>query len=359
MSLIEYKCPKCGAPLAFSPEGGTVKCEACDSEFEAEALEALVNADALGDAAFDWGDYKKNLTGETLENMAIYNCESCGAIVESDENTVATQCPYCGNNIVISERAGGSLKPNAIIPFKIKKEDLPGIAKEFYKNKKLLPNDFFDLNKIGKVQGIYVPFWLFDADADGLMTFNGTRSRYYISGNYNVTETSHYMLEREGNMSFTKIPVDASLKMDNDIMDSIEPFDYSELTPYNGAFLAGYVADRFDSDPDNELPRADARMKQSIADHLRATTGGYSGVTMRTQALKVFNAGVNYVFLPVYTFACKYKDKEYRYAVNGQTGKMVGELPISKAKCRIYFWKTFGIVFAVLMAIVAAGYFAW
>ena len=350
MSLIEYKCPKCGAPLSFSPEAGSVKCESCGNEFEAEALEALYNADAIGDEAFDWGDYKRNLKMERLENLVEYNCESCGAIVESDENTIATQCPYCGNNIVITDRAVGVLKPNAIIPFKVKKEDLPGITKAFYKHKKLLPKDFFDYNKIGKVQGIYVPFWLFDAGAEGHMTFNGNRVRHYSRGNYDYTETSHYMLERDGKMRFKRIPVDASIKMDNAIMDSLEPFDYSELTEYNGAYMAGYVADKFDSDPDAELPRADSRMKTSIADALRRETLGYSSVTTRSQALRIFDTNVNYVFLPVYTFTCKYKDKEYRYAVNGQTGKMVGELPISASRMWGYFFKVFLGTVAGLMA---------
>lgn len=346
-AITEYKCPSCGAPLAFDAETGEVTCASCGNTVSIEALRALRESDGE-ERDFHWGDYKSGLNPEAkLDHTAVYVCQSCGAEIEADENTAATTCPYCGNNVVLDDRVGGGLRPNAVIPFHITKKQLPEVIRKFYKKKKLLPKDFFSENVVGKAQGVYVPFWLFDADMRGSVSLDATKVRTYRQGDYDCTKTSHYLLRRDGSMSFSKLPVDASTRMDDDLMDSVEPFDYSALTDFDPAYLSGYLADRFDSDPDAELPRAEARMRESAKQQFLSTAPGYQGVTLRSDAgLRLDRASVKYALLPVYLLNCEYRGKQYRYAVNGQTGKVVGELPISKGKKWAYFGLYFAIAFA-------------
>ena len=345
--IKDYKCPSCGSALAYKANEGKLVCDSCGNKYDVDYIISGGRPEDIAGTGFDWGAYKQDLDlSQSMDETQVFVCQSCGAEIETDKNTAATKCPFCGSNVVLNDRLKGGLKPNAIIPFKITPKELPDAIKKFYEKKRLLPGNFFDLNEIGKVQGVYVPFWLFDCKVDGNVTYNAQRVVSFTDGDYRVTTTSFYVLYRDGEMCFEKVPVDASVKMDNDLMDSIEPFDYNELVDFNSGYLAGYLADRFDSSPDDELDRATSRMINSTSDVMRESTLGYTSVQQRSNNLRATGASVRYVLLPVYLLHCKYNGKEYRYAVNGQTGKVVGELPISRPKQFAWFGIVGGIVFA-------------
>lgn len=346
-NVVSYKCPACGSPLTYNTSG-KLFCAACSNEFDVETVKKVSEAESA-EQGFDWGDYKKTFEAgaEKLENTAVYVCKSCGAAIETDGTAAATHCPYCDNEVIISRQLTGSLKPNAIIPFAIDKNTAINAIKNHFKGKKLLPNDFAEAHKLGKITGVYVPFWLFDSGIDGNMNLNGQKIRHYSDSNYNYTETKHYMIALDGAMNFKRIPVDGSEKMDDDLMDALEPFDYSGIKEFNPAYLSGFLADRFDDDPDKSLPRASERMKNSAATVFCGCASEFSNVSVRSSNMKLVDPSVKYVLLPVYLLNLKYKDKNYRFAVNGQTGKVVGELPISKAKSFLHF----GIFFAAAAVI--------
>ena len=349
--ITGYKCPCCGSVLKYVPtEDEKLTCQSCSNTFEISLLEELAGFDGKDNQTFEWGDYKKDYESnqEHLENIVTYICKSCGAEIEADQTTAATHCPYCDSEVVIGDRVTGGIKPNGIIPFKFGPDGLLERVKEFTKGKKLLPKNFFSTYKISQVQGVYVPFWLFDADMDGKVVLEGTRTRFFSDSKYNYTETSYYLSFNDGQIGFSKIPVDGSKKMDNDLMDSVEPFDFSELKEFDPAYLSGYLADRFDEDPDVSLPRASARMIESTVEQFRRSVARqYATVTLKHHDLHAQNANVKYVLLPMYLLNLEYDGKKYRFAVNGQTGKMVGELPICKKKKNLYFWLTTLIVTAI------------
>lgn len=331
----QFQCPNCSAPLTYKPKRRSLLCSNCGSEFTIDEI-IDIERPLTEQKTFDWGDWEKDSHAH-LENTAVYTCQACGASIEADAATGATKCPYCDNNVVLSDRFGGGLRPNGIIPFKITAKELPGAVRRFYKGKPLLPRGFFSESSIGDVQGIYVPFWLFDCTLDGGMNLEGTTVRRYTEGDYDCTEISHFLLERDGCMSFAKIPVDASDKMANDLMDSIEPFDFSELVDFQESYLPGFVADRFDRSPKKELPRASRRVTKSAQEVMEETCVGYGDLKVRTNGMKMTKSDVKYVLLPVYLLNLEYKGKKYRFAVNGQTGKVVGELPSSTLKAALYF----------------------
>ncbi|MBP5245262.1 MAG: hypothetical protein J6036_02260 [Clostridia bacterium] len=335
--IISYKCPSCASPLVYGVDG-KLTCSSCGNTYEPEALQVLERSEVESEG-FDWGDYTKKFENEkeVLENTSIYICRSCGAAIEADETLAATHCPYCDNEIILSDRLTGGLKPNAVIPFKISEKTLEDSVKNYFKNKPLLPSNFITTQKMSKIKGIYVPFWLFDSQIDGQMFFNGSKTRFYSDSSYNSTETKHYIIENDGKMKFSKIPVDASVKMDNDLMDAVEPYDYSELVDFNPAYLSGFFADRFDEDPGMSIPRAETRMNESAEAVFRNSVTGFDSLTLKSKNLKLTDSTVKYVLLPVYLLNLKYMGKNYRFAINGQTGKVVGELPISKFKKLLYY----------------------
>lgn len=335
----EYKCPNCGAPLAYDPETGQMSCEACGSAFPVSEV-SMAGRGFQQVEGFDWTGYKNETSQETM-HTAVYTCQSCGATIEADASTAATKCPYCDNNIVMNERLQGGVRPNAVIPFRYKPKDLPRLVKKYCEGKKLLPNNFFKDSYLTDVQGLYVPFWLFDCGVEGGVNLQGERVFHYTQGDYDVTEIQHFLLERDGSMRFSHIPVDASTKMSNDMMDSLEPFDFNELADFEEGYLSGFLADRFDSDPDAELPRATERLMKSAEQTLADTCPGYSSVRITTNGMQITDSSVKYVLLPVYLLNCHYKGEKFQYAVNGQTGKVVGKLPVDSGKSLRWFLGAF------------------
>ena len=330
-TVIEYKCPCCNAGLKYDSKSGKLVCEYCDNTFSVEQLEQLSEAEKEAEEKSEphWDKYDGK---KTDEETTVFICQSCGAEITGDENMAATQCPYCGNPVILRERIDGILRPDFVIPFKLDKEAAKAALKKFYKGKPLLPKLFKSENNIDKITGIYVPFWLFDCEAYGKVNFDATNVTSWRSGDYRYTKTSHFLVMRGGEIAFEKIPVDASTKMDDAYMDSLEPFDYSEMTNFASAYLSGFFADKYDVSDEESSPRAASRVKTSFHDALLSTVHGYTGVTTKSTNIKTSNCDIKYALLPVYILNTKYRGKNYTFAMNGQTGKFVGKLPISKGR---------------------------
>lgn len=344
-NYTEQKCPQCGAPLQFDPASGNLLCEYCGYTLYIQAEpadEAQQEAPAFSSAAFEGkpGEYP------------IYNCRSCGAEIIAPRETAALTCPYCRNNIVLTDKVSGCLKPDGILPFKISHDQLAGVIHNFTKGKPFLPPRFFEAAEKGEITGIYVPFWVYDGEIGGEVSFNAHITRMHREGNFRVEDTAHFVLERSGDMVFSNIPADASEKMRDDYMDSLEPFPMQDVKPFDMKYLSGFTADRFDVTADEARTRAQRRMLNSALGILESQlTAGYSGVTVRHNGLRLRAENIHYYLLPVYYYSVTYKGTEYTYAINGATGKMVGRLPSDKSLKQAYWWKNFGIAAAAALVI--------
>jgi DNA-directed RNA polymerase subunit RPC12/RpoP len=284
--------------------------------------------------------------------MRAYNCPSCGATLVCDATTAATACPYCGNPTIVPGQFTGMLKPDFILPFKLEKEQAIAALKKHYENKPLLPDAFKDQNHLQEIKGVYVPFWLYDSQAEGDISYKAARSRRYTSGDYEITETEHFQVEREGTITFSRIPVDASTKMPDDYMDSIEPFDYQAMTAFSTAYLPGYMAEKYDVSAEDAGTRADERAEATTEQEIRATVSGYHTVTELSKNIHVERGQAKYALLPVWLLTTQWNEKTYLFAMNGQTGKFVGDLPVDKRKKRRRFWLAYGITALITLAAV-------
>ena len=359
--VTNYQCPACTGPLNFEPQTGRLGCEFCGSSFEVahieelyapkeEAAVAASEKEAKGGKGWDTSGISDDW-GEDAKGMKSYSCPSCMAELICDATTAATSCPYCGNPTVVPGQFSGALKPEYVIPFKLKKEDAVAALKKHYGKRFLLPRTFKDGNHIEKIQGVYVPFWLFDGEAEGDGVYDATRFRTYTRGEYEITETDHFVVRRSGDLAFEKIPVDASTKMPDEHMDSIEPFDYSELKPFSTAYLPGFLADKYDVTIEPSRQRADERCGGTLEEELRRTVTGYHTVTTRHTDCNILQGKAHYTLLPVWLLNTKWNGKDFLFAMNGQTGKMVGDLPVDKKKYRLVLfglWALLSIIGLVI-----------
>ncbi|MBR1396680.1 MAG: hypothetical protein IJ563_03980 [Selenomonadaceae bacterium] len=341
---VSYKCPNCSAPLSFLPGHDKVTCEYCGAELEVSAVEDLfrakeelaVKAREAQEAKWDTENAGDEWSDEEAAALKAFTCSSCGAEIVCDENTMATECVYCGNPTMIPKRFSGMLKPDYVIPFKKTKEDAVAALKKFYEGKRLLPDAFTANNRVEAIQPMYVPFWLFDSEVDAHATYRAERIRVMDAGNEIIKEISVYNCERAGTMQFQRIPVDGSKKMDDTYMESIEPFNYSDLVPFSAAYFTGYLADKYDVDADASVPRADKRVERSALEVLSSSVQGYDTFTEESHAVIKDGGKVIYAMVPVWILTTRYNDKPYTFMMNGQTGKVVGSLPYDSKKAFMY-----------------------
>lgn len=347
-TLIEYKCPCCGGKIEFDSESQNMKCPFCDSEFDVESLkkadEALDFEEVTTQA--EWSDLSEQWDDE---NVKVYICNSCGGEVVGESTTSAASCPFCGNPIIMVGQVSGELKPDLIIPFKLDKDAAKKALKEHISSKKFVPKVFKDDHVIDEIKGVYVPYWLYDCDVDADIAYNAQRVKTWSDSHYNYVKTSFYKLHRGGKISFNNIPVDGSKKMPDDLMESIEPFDMSQAVDFQTAYLSGYLADKYDVASDECRKRADERIKQSTVDEFARTVSGYSAVTAEKSNISFSNAVSRYALYPVWLLNVTWKDQKFTFAMNGQTGKLVGDLPLDK----VAFWKWIAILTASIGTVLA------
>lgn len=329
-----------------------LKCPYCNAEFEMEALRSY--DEDLKKEGHDDMSWKKESSGEwesgEAEKLTSYVCKSCGGEIVCDDTTASSSCPFCGNPVVMTGRVSGSLRPDVVIPFKLdKKAAKEGLMKHL-SGKRLLPNSFRDQNHIDEIKGLYVPFWLFDADVDAHIRYNATKVNTWSDSEYNYTETEFYSVIRAGNIGFERVPVDGSEKMEDAMMESIEPFDYKDAVDFQTAYLAGYFADKYDVAVEESIDRANERIKKSTEDNFSATVKGYATVTPVGSNIVLTDAVYRYALYPVWLLNTTWHDKKYTFVMNGQTGKFIGDLPVDKGK----FWKWFGILTAAFSVAVYA-----
>ena len=356
--LQDFKCPCCDGAIEFDSNLQKMKCPYCSSEFEMADLQAY--SDALNGRLEDNMQWDATAgsewqPGET-EGMRVYTCNTCGGEIVGDETIGATECPFCGNPVVVTGQFAGVLKPDLVIPFKLDKKTAMEALKKHYGGKRLLPKTFKDENRVKEVKGLYVPVWLFNADAQGHVLYKASRVRTWSDSRYRYTETSYFNVIRAGGIGFENVPVDGSTKMDDALMESIEPFDISDAVDFQTAYLAGYLADKYDVDAENSIQRANTRIKQSTEDAFRTTVQGYTSVTPISTNISLQNGTAKYALYPVWILNTQWNGQNYTFAMNGQTGKLAGDLPLDKSAYRKWLFGLTGIISA---AVFGLSYLFW
>ena len=356
--LQQYKCPCCDGAIEFDTQSQKMACPYCGTEFEMETLLAYDNElknIPEDDMRWDSMGGQQWCEGEA-DGLRVYSCNACGGEIVGDDTLAATSCPFCSNPIVMMGQFAGALKPDYVIPFKLDKKAAKEALKKHYMGKKLLPKAFKDQNHIDEVKGVYVPFWLFDTDANAHIRYKGTKTRVWSDSNYRYTETSFFNITRAGSIGFTGVPVDGSTKMDDTLMESIEPFNLNEAVDFQTAYLAGFLADKYDVDSEQSIGRANERIRKSTEDAFASTVSGYTTLMPVSSNIALQNGSAKYALYPVWLLNTSWNGQKYTFAMNGQTGKLVGDLPLDKGAYKKWLFGITGIVAAACFAI---SYLLW
>lgn len=331
MNVRRYKCPSCGAGLEFDSTLQEMKCPYCQSVFP---VEDFLENTAAGSAH-----------AQEADRFGMYRCETCGAEIIAEESTAATNCPYCSNPVILMGKVSGDLMPDYIIPFKLDKQAAKAALRQHLKGRKLLPKVFTAEHHLDEVKGVYVPFWLFDTTAEASASYAMTKTRMWSDLKYQYTETSNYEGVRSGRISFENIPADGARKMADDLMESLETFDFRSAVPFDPVYLSGYFADKYDISAEENRDRITERIKTSAFDALLDTVQGYETVRQTGGSLNLKGTNIKYAMYPVWILNTTWRGKNYRFAMNGQTGKFVGDLPVDN----LTYWKwrlLYGLGFA-------------
>ena len=339
---LDSKCIACGGKLIFEPSIGKWKCEYCKSEFDLETLQKHET---------NISSKKNNETKETdtYNEYVEYHCKDCGAKIIADENTASTFCVYCGNTAVLKNKLSGKFAPSRIIPFKKTKDEALEAFKSLYKGRPLMPKFFNDTKNIEKISGVYIPFWLFDFHNSVNVEANAKKVTSWTVGDTVYTKTDSYKVVRDASMDFNSIPVDGSTRFDDDIMNTIEPFNFNELVTYNHAYLSGFLAEKYDVESEVSKEVALKRAHKSTDLEIEKSMIGYSSKTKIVNNYTDNNTKTEYVLLPVWMVNVKYSGKYYTFAMNAQTGEFVGNIPVDKKKAIIIFLILFVVITLVII----------
>ena len=352
---LTFKCPCCTAALSFSGATGEMTCEYCGASFTMEQAKAAQELEKTSAAASDmtWTAAAPSLIQDEAGKVSGYRCTSCGAEMMADETTAATECPYCGNNAIIHQSFEGVYRPDLVVPFSVDRAAAQEALRKFYAGKKLLPRAFTDQRRIENITGLYVPFWLMSCRAEGSGAYEGIKEKRWEDSRFRYVKKDFYHLVRQGKMAFSRIPADASTKMDDDTMDSLEPYDVEKAVPYDAAYFSGYLADRYDVAAADVQERAGERVRNTFREKLdEDARRDYDHTTRKEESVRLRDTKTEYAMLPVWMLSTRYEGKIYSFAMNGQTGKVAGSLPVDKGQYRKYLALASGIALVVILALI-------
>lgn len=344
MAVLTYKCPNCGGPLVFEPQSQKFGCEYCAGRFAKEELDCKTSS------AADKGTEKPaSATGDM--GAAVYSCPSCGAEVVTKETTAATYCYYCHNPVILSGRLGGAFRPDAVIPFAVEKEEAVLSFLNWVKKKRFVPREFFSKKQIEKLTGVYFPYWIVDCEARGAMDARATNVRAWTSGKHRHVETQHYRVTREGALHFEHIPKNALKKANRKLIEGVLPFDDAKIQSFSTSYLSGFQAEKRDVEREelqDEVVRDVTGFSETI---LRQTVCGYSSVVPSDTRCEVTGESWKYALFPVWVLTYRAANKKmYYFAMNGQDGKVCGQLPVDRGRLLVLFASVAAPLFLLLLA---------
>lgn len=356
MSAITYKCPNCDGGLVFDPESGTYACEYCLSKFSQEELTAEsestveVPADESTEAVQE-EPVTETGEGETQQQSAvIYHCPSCGAEIITDETTAATFCFYCHNPIVLSGRLEGQYLPDGVIPFKITKEEAIDKFHGWIQKKKFIPRGFYSKRQIEKMTGVYFPYWLYGCETESTLGGSAKDIRIWRVGDIEYTETKIFDIRRAGTVSFKHLPKTALQKAQNAMLKGIFPYEFGAMEKFHMGYLSGFQAEKRDIEKNSLTAEVHKEVETYAAQLMRDTVKGHTSFSVQSQNYHIEKEKFQYILLPVWVLTYRERGNQvYYFAMNGQTGEIVGKLPVDKKKLYGLGAIIFALVFVLLL----------
>ena len=343
LSAESVKCPTCGSNIVYEPELGSMMCRNCGNIYSPDTMESRGSLgiskehDYMGDS---------DVSGDDKKRHEIV-CNSCGATLIADENTMSTMCPFCGSPALITRRMTREFKPDYIIPFKIDKDQAKTIAKNWLNTRSYVPWGFKNKCRLTNMTALYVPFWLLDCVVHSEMGGTG--------------KNGGRALEVNAKMAYhvKGVPFDASVKIANKLMEAIEPYDYKDMVRFESKYLQGFYADKYDQVPTDITNRIVRRIDKFSRDEIGLISHRYQEFEVRSEKNLTWmsDASVKYCLLPVWFMTVEFEGSTYQFAINGQTGEASGQVPTTSTADKLYsigkitdsVWKFIPVAFCLLI----------
>ena len=324
--MQKYTCKKCEAELFWDSESQQLKCEYCGQLYDPEEF---------NDTNEQAGCVVKNEnTTDDSQGFALlkYICDGCGAEVITAAGTLATTCVHCGRALSMNKKLEGIFKPDYVIPFAIAKPKAIELYKQYIKGF-CIPKEFSEEAQVEKIKGLYVPFWLHSFRDDSTAEFQCEKEIVSRRNDDKVVTHQKYQVNMAATTLFDKLPTDALTKMDDKIMDALEPFNYQRIEEFHPGYMAGYYAEEYNEDVVETFPRARKRAVEAIKVLMKDSINKkYDTIYMTKFNDAIITHSADYAMLPIWLLTVTYQNKQYIFAVNGVTGKVAGRVPLDVKK---------------------------
>lgn len=343
------KCPSCGANLIFNPRAEGLACTSCGCVFDPKTMDMKWSM-GMTNPELEYG-IDDVLSNDDQGRVEIV-CNSCGAQIVTDKNTSSTVCTFCGSPALITRRLTREFHPDNIIPFEIDRNTAVELFKKHCEGISHLPRDFTSAKTLKKITGLYVPTWLIsckvtasvigraheDPDYDRAKEEGRARGRAMLAGASNsndpviLNDLDAYSVRGKVRFQLNDVPFDGERQIANRIMEAAEPFDYSRMVPFNGSYLQGFYASKYDEQPKDMNDRIVRRLDRYTMKICEMADFGFKSfkVTEHDPTPLYTDFTIKYCMLPVWFLHYEYNGRDYQYVINGQTGKVSGEFPYSK-----------------------------
>jgi DNA-directed RNA polymerase subunit RPC12/RpoP len=307
------------------------------SEFDEEQLAALTP--------------EKGEESREEAEAVLYTCPSCGAQIVTDDTTAASICYYCHNPVVLSGKLEGEYKPDYVIPFQIDRKKAEEIFSQWIGRKRYVPTEFYNKRQIETMSGIYFPYWLYGCHISGDFQARGTKIRTWDTGGLRYTETKTYDISRKGEMDVDNVARNALRKANRRLVDNVLPYRMEAKKEFGLGYLSGFMAENRDMEKQEFTGEVQDEVKNYASSSLESQASGYANLQVMTKDVRVSDEKWSSALLPVWTLT--YKDKKdgkiYYFALNGQTGKAAGALPVDQKKLAVLFLTVFLPLFVLLL----------
>lgn len=353
----ELSCSGCGAILKFKPGTKNLTCTYCSAENTIE--ESTETIEEIDFKKFIRNQYEKE---EKIEVISV-RCNTCGASITMEPNVTSDQCPYCSSNIVIESGSTSTLlKPKSLLPFAIDIKKAKESFKKWIYKLWFAPSDLKHKAADGKLDGIYIPYWTYDANT--YTRYTGQRGTYYYeTQTYTTTENGKTVTKTRqvrhtrwnytsGHVtnSFDDVLVIASRSLPEKYTRKLEPWCLKDLVPYNDKYLSGFRSESYQIGIIEGLTIAKELMLPEIKSTIYRDIGGDE---QRIDTMNTSYSDVNFkhILLPIWISSYKYKKKTYRFLINGQTGEVQGERPYSVIKILLAVLALIAVIILVVILV--------
>lgn len=344
-----YLCSGCGGNMEYDISSQKLKCPYCGIEEDIQSDRTLVKEYDFSEVA------QREASSEWDNEVSVVKCDACGAETVVEKYQTALYCGYCGSSHVLESKQSSGIKPEGIIPFKVDEYKAKEGFNNWIKNRWFAPNKLKQLYESEKLISVYVPYWTYDTNTYNSYTAQGGE-HYYVTvkrDGKDVREmrTRWHFVSGSFDMFFDDVLVNASKNYNDSLMIEAEPYNTREVEPYKPQYISGHTAERYSKGVIECFDIAKEKIYPDLESQVRSKVlQRYDEVNSIRINTEYSDVKYKHILLPLWTAQYDFKGKKYRYMINGQTGEVSGEAPISPFKVAL-------LIIVIILAVIAGLYF--